>query len=51
MHTKAVYRAARALNEAGYKGLLQVAAQDSPTGPLDLEKLTRRLDPDQLPLI
>lgn len=41
----------RALNEAGYKGVLQVAAQDSPTGPLDLEKLIRRLDPDQLPLI
>ena len=41
----------RALREAGYKGSLQVAAQESPTGPLELAKLTRQLDPDQLSLI
>jgi len=41
----------RALNEAGFRGLLRVAAQDTPTGPLDLTELSRRLDPDQLSLI
>ena len=41
----------RALREAGYKGSLQVAAQESPTGPLELAKLTRQLDPDRLSLI
>ncbi|MGW8267560.1 MAG: MBL fold metallo-hydrolase [Longimicrobiales bacterium] len=41
----------RALKEAGYRGLLRVAAQDTPTGPLDLIELSRRLDPDQLSLI
>jgi len=41
----------RALKGAGYRGLLQVAVQDAPTGPLDLRELSRRLDPDQLSLI
>jgi phosphoribosyl 1,2-cyclic phosphodiesterase len=41
----------RALKEAGYRGLLSVAEQDRPTGPLDLMELSRRLDPDQLLLI
>ena len=41
----------RALKEAGFRGLLRVAAQDTATGPLDLEELSRRLDPDQLTLI
>lgn len=41
----------RALSGAGYRGLLQVADQDGPTGPLDLVELSRRLDPDQLSLI
>jgi len=41
----------RALRGAGYRGYLQVAGQDHPTGPLDLGELSRRLDPDQLSLI
>lgn len=41
----------RALREAGYRGLLEVARQDRPTGPIDLRELARRLDPDQLTLI
>lgn len=41
----------RALRAAGYRGVLHVAAQDEPTGPLDLVELGRRLDPDQLSLI
>jgi len=41
----------RALKEAGFRGLLSVADQDGPTGPLDLVELSRRLDPDQLSLI
>jgi phosphoribosyl 1,2-cyclic phosphodiesterase len=41
----------RALRGAGYRGLLEVARQDRPTGPLDLRDLARRLDPDQLSLI
>ncbi|MFO8175861.1 MAG: MBL fold metallo-hydrolase [Longimicrobiales bacterium] len=41
----------RALKQAGYRGLLRVAVQDMPTGPLDLVELGRRLDPDQLSLI
>jgi phosphoribosyl 1,2-cyclic phosphodiesterase len=41
----------RALREAGYKGVLEVAGQEDPTGPFDLAKLTARLDPDQLTLI
>lgn len=41
----------RALKEAGFRGLLRVADQDGPTGPLDLVELSRRLDPDQLSLI
>ena len=41
----------RALREAGYGGVIRVAGQDDPTGPFDLEKLTRRLEPDQLTLI
>lgn len=40
-----------ALREAGYRGFLSVAEQDRPTGPLDLPDLSRRLDPEQLPLI
>jgi phosphoribosyl 1,2-cyclic phosphodiesterase len=41
----------RALNEAGYSGILEVATQGDPTGPFDLVRLTARLDPDQLTLI
>ncbi len=41
----------RALEGVGYRGLLTVAQQDEPTGPLDLVGLSRRLDPDQLPLL
>ena len=41
----------RALKTAGFRGLLKVAGQDAPTGPLDLVELGRRLDPDQLSLI
>lgn len=41
----------RALSEAGYRGVLMVAGQGDPTGPLDLVSLSRRLDPDQLSLI
>lgn len=40
-----------ALKQAGYRGLLRVAVQDTPTGPLDLVEMGRRLDPDQLSLI
>jgi phosphoribosyl 1,2-cyclic phosphodiesterase len=41
----------RALEEVGYKGELSVALQDTPTPLLDVERLRRRLEPDQLPLI
>jgi len=41
----------RALKHAGYQGLLKVALQESPTGPLDLLELASRLDPDQLSLL
>jgi hypothetical protein len=40
-----------ALRQVGYRGLLRVAEQDTPTGPLDLQELGRHLDPDQLSLI
>jgi len=42
---------ARALDGLGYRGMLTVAGQEEPTGPMDLESLSRRLDPDQLSLI
>lgn len=38
----------RALRRTGWKGVLEVAEQDTPTGPLDLEELQRRAGPDQL---
>ena len=41
----------RALEGAGFRGLIRVASQDEPTGPMDLAELSRRLDPDQLSLI
>ena len=41
----------KALRQAGYRGLLRVAEQGTPTGPMDLQELGRRLDPDQLSLI
>lgn len=41
----------QALESARYRGILEVAVQDEPTGPMDLAELTRRLDPDQLSLI
>jgi phosphoribosyl 1,2-cyclic phosphodiesterase len=41
----------RALSEAGFRGILEVAVQENPTGPFDLARLTARLDPDQLTLI
>lgn len=41
----------RALREAGYRGVLHVADQDLPTAVLEVEKLRRRLDPDQLALM
>jgi hypothetical protein len=41
----------QALESARFRGILEVAVQDEPTGPLDLVELTRRLDPDQLSLI
>lgn len=37
-----------ALKEAGWKGYLAVAAQDEPTGPLDVLELRARKDADQL---
>ena len=40
----------RALKEAGWKGYLGVAAQDEPTGPLDLIELRARKDAGQLSL-
>jgi phosphoribosyl 1,2-cyclic phosphodiesterase len=39
------------LRDAGYKGWLQVADQDTPTRLLDIGDLRKRLDPDQLPLL
>ncbi len=41
----------RALTRAGYRGVLKVAGQEEPTGPLDLRELRARLDPEQLHLI
>lgn len=41
----------KAIRAAGYRGLLEVAEQDVPTPLMDVEKLHRRLEPDQLPLI
>jgi phosphoribosyl 1,2-cyclic phosphodiesterase len=40
-----------ALGTAGYRGVLRVAEQDSPTELMDLVELSRRLDPEQLDLI
>jgi phosphoribosyl 1,2-cyclic phosphodiesterase len=40
-----------ALRNAGYKGILRVAEQDSPTPMLDVAELRRLLGPDQLALI
>jgi len=40
-----------ALRKAGWKGHLQVAAQDQPTGWLDVEDLRRREGPAQLTLL
>ena len=40
-----------ALREAGYRGFLLVAEQDSPTPLMDVAKLRKNLEPDQLPLI
>jgi len=41
----------RALNDAGYAGILQVAEQDTPTQLMDVGKLQERMGPDQLELI
>lgn len=41
----------RALRKAGWRGLLEVAAQDRPTGPLDLAELRLRTGPEQLTLL
>lgn len=41
----------RALRDAGYRGILMVAEQDSPTPLMDVGKLRKSLEPDQLPLI
>jgi phosphoribosyl 1,2-cyclic phosphodiesterase len=40
-----------ALRDVGYKGILQVAEQDTPTPLMDVTELQKRLGPDQLPLI
>jgi len=40
-----------ALRQAGYRGLLAVAEQDTPTPLLDVQELHRRMGPHQLPLI
>jgi phosphoribosyl 1,2-cyclic phosphodiesterase len=39
------------LRGAGFRGRLEVASQDTPTGPMDVGELRRRLDPPQLPLL
>ena len=39
------------LRKAGYRGLLRVASQDSPTELMDVQALGQRLGPDQLPLL
>jgi phosphoribosyl 1,2-cyclic phosphodiesterase len=41
----------RALRDAGYRGLLLVAEQDTATPLMDVGRLRRSLEPDQLPLI
>jgi len=41
----------QALRQAGFKGVLHVAGQDSPTQLMDVAELRRRLGPDQLALI
>jgi phosphoribosyl 1,2-cyclic phosphodiesterase len=38
----------RALRDAGWRGHLEVAHQDEPTGPLDVEEIRRRSGPPQL---
>jgi phosphoribosyl 1,2-cyclic phosphodiesterase len=38
----------RALRDAGWRGFLEVAHQDEPTGPLDVEEIRRRSGPAQL---
>jgi phosphoribosyl 1,2-cyclic phosphodiesterase len=40
-----------ALRDAGYKGWLQVASQDTPTPLLDVRELRKGLEPHQLPLL
>ena len=42
---------ARALDSAGYEGILRVAEQDTPTQLMDVGRLQARLGPDQLVLI
>jgi phosphoribosyl 1,2-cyclic phosphodiesterase len=41
----------RALRGAGWRGRLEVAVQDRPTGPLDVEALRRQVGPAQLSLL
>jgi hypothetical protein len=41
----------RALRGAGWRGRLEVAVQDRPTGPLDVEALRRQVGPTQLSLL
>jgi phosphoribosyl 1,2-cyclic phosphodiesterase len=38
----------RALRRAGWRGRLEVACQDEPTGPLDVEEIRRLNGPPQL---
>jgi hypothetical protein len=40
-----------ALRMAGFKGMLKVAEQDTPTQLMDVAELRRRLGPDQLTLV
>jgi phosphoribosyl 1,2-cyclic phosphodiesterase len=41
----------RALRDAGYEGILEVAQQDTPTDFWDVAELHKRMAPEQLPLI
>ncbi len=41
----------RALRRAGWRGILEVAGQDDPTGPIDLAELQLRAGPEQLSLL
>lgn len=41
----------QALRDAGYRGVLEVAAQDTPSNFWDVAALHRRMAPEQLPLI